>query len=77
MDPQVLDLAFRACGSIEALAQAVGVGGSTPAMWKARGKVPAEHCAAIELATRGAVTRKDLRPGDWRRIWPELAKRAA
>jgi DNA-binding transcriptional regulator YdaS (Cro superfamily) len=27
---------------------------------------------AIEMATAGAVTRKDLRP-DWKQIWPELA----
>lgn len=30
--------------------------------------------SAIELATAGAVTRRDLRPDDWRLIWPELAK---
>lgn len=27
----------------------------------------------IERATEGAVTRRDLRPHDWRAIWPELA----
>lgn len=31
---------------------------------------------AIEQDTVGAVTRKDLRPSDWRAIWPELAKPA-
>ena len=30
------------------------------------------NCTAIELATRGQVTRRDLRPLDWHRIWPEL-----
>lgn len=29
----------------------------------------------IERATGGAVTRKDLRPHDWREIWPELAEK--
>lgn len=29
-------------------------------------------CVAIERATDGKVTRKDLRP-DWDLIWPELA----
>jgi DNA-binding transcriptional regulator YdaS (Cro superfamily) len=29
---------------------------------------------AIEQATEGAVTRRDLRPDDWHLIWPELAK---
>lgn len=37
-----------------------------------RGAVPIEHCVAIERLTAGAVTRRDLRPGDWYRIWPEL-----
>lgn len=31
-----------------------------------------EYCVAIEKATDGKVTRWDLRPGDWWRIWPEL-----
>lgn len=36
--------------------------------------VPIERCVPIERATAGAVTRKDLRPNDWRDIWPELAE---
>lgn len=32
-----------------------------------------ERCVKIELATKGAVSRKDLRPDDWMHIWPELA----
>lgn len=35
--------------------------------------ISAERCVAIERATNGAVTRKDLRPNDWHLIWPELA----
>lgn len=31
------------------------------------------NCVAIELATDGRVTRKDLRPDDWALIWPELS----
>ena len=34
--------------------------------------VPPLKCVAIERATSGAVTRRDLRPIDWREIWPEL-----
>lgn len=34
--------------------------------------VPLAKCTGIELATGGAVTRKDLRPVDWITIWPEL-----
>jgi DNA-binding transcriptional regulator YdaS (Cro superfamily) len=31
-----------------------------------------ELCVLIEKITNGAVTRRDLRPDDWHRIWPEL-----
>lgn len=34
-----------------------------------------EYCVAIEQATGGKVTRRDLRPDDWMRIWPELDRR--
>lgn len=40
-------------------------------------KLGAELCVAIERATEGAVSRRDLRPDDWERIWPELAEKAA
>lgn len=35
--------------------------------------IPPERCVEIERATEGHVTRRDLRPDDWMRIWPELA----
>lgn len=46
------------------------------ANWVERG-VPVDKCAAIELATNGRVTRKELRPNDWQAIWPELAQATA
>lgn len=65
-------------GSQRALAQAVGLGQTAISNWIKRGStVPAEHCAAIETATAGAVTRRDLRPNDWQDIWPELAQPSA
>jgi DNA-binding transcriptional regulator YdaS (Cro superfamily) len=37
------------------------------------GRIPGPaNCVAIERATGGKVTRKDLRPDDWFLIWPEL-----
>ena len=39
--------------------------------------VSPERCVEIEQATNGEVTRKDLRPDDWERIWPELSKDSA
>lgn len=32
-----------------------------------------ENCVGLELATDGAISRKDLRPNDWWLLWPELA----
>ncbi len=41
---------------------------------KKRRPVAADRCVAIERATDGAVTRRDLRPDDWQDIWPELVQ---
>lgn len=67
-----IERAFEAAGGITALASAIGVAQSAPSMWRTRDSVPPLHCAAIESATGGSVTRRDLRPDDWWRIWPEL-----
>lgn len=37
---------------------------------------PPEHCVTIERHFNGAITRKDLRPDDWQKFWPELATTA-
>lgn len=57
-----------------AIAQAVGVSPPVVSNW-ATGKkgIPLERCVQIERGTNGAVTRRDLRPNDWQKIWPELA----
>jgi len=39
----------------------------------AKRPIPPERCVEIERATSGEVTRPELRPDDWERIWPELA----
>ena len=36
-----------------------------------------ELAVALELQTADAVTRQELRPEDWPRIWPELVPSAA
>lgn len=65
--------ATKQAGGVSALAVAIGVTQSAVSNWRSRGGfVPPEHCASIEQATSGAVTRRDLRPDDWHRIWPEL-----
>ena len=35
--------------------------------------MPVKRCVLIEQVTNGAVTRRDLRPHDWKELWPELA----
>ena len=69
---EALDRAATVAGGLSYLAKMIGVAQSTPSMWKALGKVPVEHCLAIERATQGAVTRAELRPDDYFLIWPDL-----
>lgn len=71
----ILDKACASAGGLTKLAAAIGQSSQTVSNWRDRG-VPVVHCAAIEQATNGAVTRRDLRPDDWHRIWPELATEA-
>ena len=37
--------------------------------------IPHKYGAAIEAATGGLVNRRSMFPNDWKRIWPELARR--
>ena len=62
-------------GSGSALSRALEVPPSLISDWANENRpIPVERCAAIEQATNSAVTRRDLRPSDWRLIWPELAQ---
>lgn len=68
-----LQVAVDKLGGQAALAGKIGVRQQHVWNWLNRGGyVPSEHCAAIEAATDSDVTRRDLRPEDWHRIWPEL-----
>ena len=62
--------------SVAQLSAAIGVKSEAQVrQWQHRyaGRIPdAANCVAIERATSGAVTRRDLRPDDWHLIWPEL-----
>lgn len=61
-------------GRAASLAKAIGAHPPDVTSWaKGKRQVPVPYGAAIEQATGGAVTRKDLFPDDWARIWPELA----
>ncbi|WP_180719697.1 transcriptional regulator [Paraburkholderia largidicola] len=66
--------ASKLLGGHAALARAIGVKPPTVQQWLNRERpVPPVRCVAIERLTNGEVTRKDLRPNDWRDHWPELA----
>lgn len=58
MEPKLLAKTepFR---SFAALARACGVSREAVRKWK---RVPAEHCRAIERASKGKITRQALRP---------------
>ena len=62
--------------SVSELAAAIGIKhGAQVRQWQHgyASRLPSpENCTAIERATRGEVTRRDLRPADWWLIWPEL-----
>ena len=62
-------------GVRKVISDVLGIKTQAVTNWKAKGEVPIEHCTPIEQATKGAVTRKDLRPNDWQAIWPELVKK--
>ena len=52
------------------LCRTIGVKASNLSDWKlGKHPVPISQCLAIETATGGLVTRKDLRPNDWQTYW--------
>lgn len=60
-------------GSQRDLADKIGITPVLISQWaNALRPVPPERCVEIERATDGEVSRKDLRPDDWHKIWPEL-----
>ena len=60
-------------GSQRDLADKIGITPVLISQWaNALRPVPPERCVEIERATGGEVSRKDLRPEDWHKIWPEL-----
>ena len=76
MENQSIKKACLAVGGLTKLAALLGVRPPTVSQWQSGIRpVPVERCADIERVTAGLVTRKDLRPDDWQKIWPELAQK--
>lgn len=68
MTPKIaLDAAISAAGSLQSLAETLGVTKGAVHQWTLEGrKVPARHCPAIERLTSSSVRCEDLRPDfDW------------
>lgn len=61
-------------GEQAVMAKALGISASQMSqMVKGTCAISNKRCLIIEKLTNGAVSRKDLRPHDWREIWPELS----
>lgn len=61
-------------GRQASLASFLSVRAATVCEWASGQKDPSVRvAAAIEQFTQGQVTRKELFPNDWQKIWPELA----
>lgn len=70
---KAIHLACERLGSQAGLAKAIDVAPAIVHQWRSGVRpVPVQHCLAIERATNGAVTRRDLRPDDFHLIWPDL-----
>src|SRR5690606_7058835 len=65
---EALEEAISVCGSVAALAEGIGVVRGAVSNWKKIGRIPAEHCPAIERETgvRCEQLRTDI---DWSVLW--------
>lgn len=62
-------------GRQAALAKAIGAHAPDVCRWSDGTRpIPIEYGAPIEAATDGLVTRQEMFPDKWARIWPELAQ---
>jgi DNA-binding transcriptional regulator YdaS (Cro superfamily) len=68
---EALDRAIALYPTLKAFADEVGETYQVVQQWRING-VPTDKCYAVEVAAKGVSTRKDFRPDDWERIWPEL-----
>lgn len=62
-------------GRQAALAKAIGAHAPDISKWATGERpIPMPYGAQIETATGGMVTRQEMFPDDWPRLWPELTK---
>ena len=62
-------------GGCGVLAKKLGISKSyLSQMVTGKAAISPTNAVAIEKATDGVVTRKDMRPADWYQIWPEYVE---
>lgn len=66
-----LDQAIELACGVSKLAAAIGVGQSAVSNWKTRG-TPIDPIYCVRIERLYGISRKELRPKDWKEIWPEL-----
>lgn len=66
-----LKQAIVEAGGVSAVAARLQVTPQRLTNWVERG-IPVDKCAAVEMAVEGRIKRQELRPDDWKAIWPEL-----
>lgn len=60
-------------GKVKELAASLGISSSyLSQMASGKTAISPTRCVEIETVTNREVSRKDLRPEDWDKIWPEL-----
>jgi len=62
MENKHINTAIKEVGGQRLLAALVGVSQAAVSKWRLGRKITAENAVGIEKATKGKVTRKDLRP---------------
>lgn len=71
-------LAEMSRGGPSAFAASIGVSLSyLSQLASGAASVSPARCVEIEQITNGAVSRRELRPDDWRLIWPELSEKVS
>lgn len=63
-------------GRQAALAKAIGAYAPDVSRWADGSRpIPFHFGASIEAATGGVVTRQEMFPDEWKKLWPELDRR--
>lgn len=66
--------AIQIIGGPSEVARQLGVTAQAVCFWRdGRRSFPVIHALTVERLTSGAVTRRDLFPHDFSRIWPDIA----